>query len=127
MEQVKNEKYRTSYFLLSADGRMIYSSDDAEFRRSYDHVCRNSLELKKDFPYPEWLTHFLNGSIPQFIARLNNGKLVRVSVAEIPQANWTLIRVVPPGTVDRIDRNLDQRNRQDIEQDIFMERELFAW
>ena len=127
MEQVKNEKYRTSYFLLSADGKMIYSSDDAEFRRSYDHVCRNSLELKKDFPYPEWLTHFLNGSIPQFIARLKNGKLVRVSIARIPQANWTLIRVVPPGTVDRIDRDLDQRNRQDIEQDIFMERELFAW
>jgi len=46
---------------------------------------------------------------------------------KIPQANWTLIRVVPPGTVDRIDRNLDRRNRQDIEQDIFMERELFAW
>jgi len=50
-----------------------------------------------------------------------------VSIAKIPQANWTLIRVVTPGTVDRIDRNLDQRNRQDIEQDIFMERELFAW
>lgn len=48
-------------------------------------------------------------------------------IASIPQANWKLIRVVPPGTVDRIDRNLDQRNRQDIEQDIFMERELFAW
>ena len=60
-------------------------------------------------------------------ARLKNGKLVRVSIAKIPQANWTLIRVVTPGTVDRIDRNLDQRNRQDIEQDIFMERELFTW
>ena len=43
------------------------------------------------------------------------------------RATWTLIRVVPPGAADRVDMDLDRRNRQDIEQDIFMERELFRW
>ena len=127
IQQVKDEKYQTSYFLLDSEGYQIFSSDDKEFRKSSDHTCRSFLNLNKEFLYPEWLTHFRGGNIPQFIARLKNGKLVRVSIAKIPQANWTLIRVVTPGTVDRIDRNLDQRNRQDIEQDIFMERELFAW
>ena len=127
IQQVKNEKYQTSYFLLDSEGYQIFSSDDETFRKTSDHTCRSFLNLNKEFPYPEWLTHFRGGNIPQFIARLKNGKLVRVSIAKIPQANWTLIRVVTPGTVDRIDRNLDQRNRQDIEQDIFMERELFAW
>jgi len=127
LQQVKAEKYQTSYYLLDAEGHQIFSSDDEDFRKSSDHTCRSFLNLNRSFPYPEWLTHFRNGNIPQFIARLRNGKLVRVSIAKIPQANWTLIRVIPPGTVDRINRDLDQRNRQDIEQDIFMERELFRW
>lgn len=44
---------------------------------------------------------------------------------KIPQANRTLIRVVPSGAADRVDMNLDRRKRQNIEQNIFMERELF--
>lgn len=85
------------------------------------------IPLKQTFRYPDWIARFRSGNFPQFIARLDDGRLVRVSLALIPQAGWTLIRVVPPGTVDQIDMELDQRNRQDIEQDIFMERELFTW
>ena len=85
------------------------------------------LSLKQKFPYPEWITKFRTGNFPQFIARTKAGRLVRVSMKKIQQANWTLIRVVPPGAADRVDMDLDRRNRQDIEQDIFMERELFRW
>ena len=85
------------------------------------------LSLKQKFPYPEGITKFRTGNFPQFIARTKAGCLVRVSMKKIPQANWTLIRVVPPGAADRVDMELDRRNRQDIEQDIFMERELFKW
>ena len=37
---------------------------------------------------------------------------------KIPQANRTLIRVVPSGAADRVDMNLDRRKRQNIEQNI---------
>ncbi len=127
LQQVDREKFQTSYYLLDADGNQIFSSDDAEFRKSRDHVCENMHSLKQKFPYPEWIERFRTNNFPQFIARTKDGRLVRVSMKKIPQANWTLIRVVPPGTVDEVDLNLDRRNRQDIEQDIFMERELFRW
>ena len=127
LEQVEKEKFQTSYYLLDGDGNQIFSSDDAEFRKSRDHVCKNMLSLKQKFPYPEWITKFRTGNFPQFIARTKAGRLVRVSMKKIQQANWTLIRVVPPGAADRVDMDLDRRNRQDIEQDIFMERELFRW
>ena len=127
LRQTEAEKHLTTYYLLDAEGRQIFSSDDQEARRDCEHDCERQLDLSGTFPYPEWLNHYRRGSIQQFIARLKNGRLVRVSIARIPQAGWTLVRVVPPGTLDRIDQNLDQRNRQDIEQEIFMERELFAW
>ena len=127
LEQVEKEKFQTSYYLLDADGNQIFASDDEEFRKSRDHVCQNMRSLKREFPYPEWIAKFRTGNFPQFIARTKDGRLVRVSMKKIEQANWTLIRVVPPGAADRVDMDLDRRNRQDIEQDIFMERELFRW
>ncbi len=127
LKQVEKEKFQTSYYLLDAEENQIFSSDDAGFRKSRDHVCENKLSLKQKFPYPEWIERFRTNQYPQFIARTKDGRLVRVTMKKIPQAGWTLIRVVPPGTVDEVDRNLDRRTRRDIEQDIFMERELFRW
>ena len=127
MKTAAIECYQTTYYILDAEDNLIFSSDDPEFQNNSEHVCENKLSLKRSFQYPDWIDRFRTGNFPQFIARLDDGRLVRVSLAKIPQASWTLIRVVPPGTVDQIDMELDQRNRQDIEQDIFMERELFTW
>ena len=121
------ESHQTTYYLLDSDGNQIFTTEDPEARRPCAQECQRKLDFSGTFPYPEWLTHFQRGSIPQFIARLNDGRLVRVSIAKISQADWTLVRIVPPGTFDRIDQDLDQRNRQVIEQEIFMEKELFAW
>lgn len=127
MKTAAIECYQTTYYILDAEDNLIFSSDDPEFQNNPEHVCENKLSMKRTFQYPDWIDRFRTGNFPQFIARLDDGRLVRVSLAKIPQAGWTLIRVVPPGTVDQIDMELDQRNRQDIEQDIFMERELFTW
>ncbi|MBQ4481249.1 MAG: serine/threonine protein kinase [Victivallales bacterium] len=127
LRQSVAESHLATYYLLDAESKQIFSSDDQEARRDCEQDCERQLDLNGTFPYPEWLNHYRRGSIQQFIARLADGRLVRVSIARIPQAGWTLIRVVPPGILDRIDQDLDQRNRQDIEQEIFMERELFAW
>lgn len=127
IQQAEEEGFQTTYYLLDSEDNLIFSSDAPEFRDNVEHVCESMIPLKQTFRYPDWIARFRSGNFPQFIARLDDGRLVRVSLALIPQAGWTLIRVVPPGTVDQIDMELDQRNRQDIEQDIFMERELFTW
>ena len=127
LRQAEAENHQAIYYLLDAEGRQMFSSSDPEARKKCGHDCQRQLDFSGTFPYPEWLNHFKLGNIPQFIARLKDGRLVRVSISKISQAGWTLVRVVHPGTLDRIDRELDQRNRQDIEQEIFMEKELFAW
>ena len=48
-------------------------------------------------------------------------------MVKLPQAGWTLIRVVPPGVTDRIDPETDRRMRSNVENDILLEKELFTW
>ncbi|MBR0459549.1 MAG: protein kinase [Victivallales bacterium] len=127
IQKVQEEQFKTSYYLLDKEGHQIFTSDMPDFMKCVKHICQNTLDTIPDFPYPEWLPRVKENVMPQFIGRLHNGQLVRVSIAKIPQADWTLVRVVPPGTVDRIDQELVHRNRQDIEQEIFLEKELFSW
>ncbi|MBR4220228.1 MAG: protein kinase [Victivallales bacterium] len=127
IQKVQEEEFKTFYYLLDKEGRQLFTSDTKDFKEKVKHVCQNSLEPPGEFPYPEWLPRVKENVIPQFIGKLRDGQLVRVSISKIPQAEWTLVRVVPPGSVDIIDTELDKRNRQDIEQEIFMEKELFSW
>ena len=122
----RNENYQTLCFLLDADGNQIFTTEDQDFEEAHYRNAAETATTKRPFRYPELLCRFRNDSSPQFIARLDD-RLVRVSWAKIPQAGWTLVRIVPPGTADRIDRVLDEANRHNIEQEINLERELFVW
>ena len=127
MDRAVAEKFRTTCYLLDSENDLIFSSDDEAFRESRDHVCRNWNVFKKPFPYPRWLERLRTGLYPQFVTRLRDGRLVRVSMVKLPHAGWTLIRVVPPGVTDRIDPDVDRRMRGNVENDILLEKELFAW
>ena len=127
MDRAVAENFQTTCYLLDSENDLIFSSDDEVFRESRDHVCRNWNVLKKPFPYPRWLERLRTGLYPQFVTRLRDGRLVRVSMVKLPHAGWTLIRVVPPGVTDRIDPDVDRRMRGNVENDILLEKELFAW
>ena len=122
----RDENFQTTYFLLDADNNQIFSTEDREFEEAHYGNFMEAAAGKRPFRYPELLCRFRAGASPQFIARLDN-RPVRVSWTKIPQAGWTLVRVVPPGTADRIDRVLDEENRHEIEQEINLARELFVW
>lgn len=122
----RSENYQTLCFLLDADGNQIFSTEDQDFEEAHYRNAAETATTKRPFRYPELLCRLRDGGSPQFIARLD-GRPVRVSWAKIPQAGWTLVRIVPPGTADRIDRVLDEANRHNIEQEINLERELFVW
>lgn len=122
----RNENYQTLCFLLDADGNQIFTTEDQDFEEAHYRNAAETATTKRPFRYPELLCRLRDGGSPQFIARLDD-RLVRVSWAKIPQAGWTLVRIVPPGTADRIDRVLDEANRHNIEQEINLERELFVW
>lgn len=123
---VRSEDFRATGFLLDSDGNLIFSTEDREFEDAHYRNVADTAVMKRPFRYPELLCRFHDGGSPQFVARLD-GRPVRVSWAKIPQTGWTFVRVVPPGTADRIDRVLDEENRNNIEQEIKLERELFVW
>lgn len=125
LQRARAEEFKTTCFLVDSEGNLLFCSDDPEFRHTEEYHCTNNAVLKKrKFAHPEWIERFLSGHFPQFLARLDDGQLVRVSMSRIQEAGWILIRQVPPGTADVIDLDRDKRMRKNIEQDILLEEEL---
>ena len=128
LRQARAEEFKISYYLTDNEGNLLYSSDDPEFRGVAGDACTGSILKRRRFAHPEWIERFKSGHFPQFLARLEDGRLVRVSMTRIQEAGWILIRQVPPGTAaDRINPDQDKQVRRNIEQDILLEQELFTW
>ena len=127
LKRARAENFETVYYLADSEGNQLFCSDDPGFRRTGEYRCTDNTLQKKKFAHPEWIKRFLSGHFPQFLARLEDGQLVRVSMSRIPEAGWILIRLVPPGTADMIDPDQDKQVRKNIEQDILLEQELLTW
>ena len=128
LKQARAEDFKAVYYLTDNEGNLLFCSDDPEFRvAGGEEGCTGRILKKRRFAHPEWIERFKSGHYPQFLARLENGQLVRISMSRIQEADWILIRLVPPGTADRIDPEQDKQMRRNIEQDILLEQELFTW
>lgn len=115
MGYVEKDEFQSVCILVDYEGNVLFSTK-----------VRNNYLAPQDMPLLAWLSRFRLSKIPQFLDRLSNDTLVRVTIAAIPQSNWSLIVLAPPALHDAADDQADEWERQSIEQDIRYEREFLS-
>ncbi len=115
MGYVEKDAFQAVCLLVDSEGNILFSTK-----------IRNNYIAPDQLPLLSWLSRYRISKTPQFLDRLPDNSLVRVSITSIPQANWSLILLAPPAIHDEVSDQADEWERKSIEQDIRYEREFLT-